>query len=318
MFKSLVIALLGVAVVSVSSVEAQLFRRFIGPRPNFVQPAQQNYRNVPSGRYAVQPQPTRTRLVQPQQTQPQASQGQTYFRRVQVSPGRFSLVPVQPNVASQGQRSQATANSAASPQDIARQSIQQGSGVRPKTPSLEGPQASSVLTAQFRPAPVTQRQVQQTPQRYRRVTVYNTRTGQRSTRLIPIPSSTLAQQPHVYGQPSALQPAQTARVVTGTLVPPAQAQVSNNLANEIRLDAQVQPATFEEPTVALAPPKAVLVTSAAPEPQPAIATTNSQPVAASNVSAGSSDRQFSVLDFGDEASDSSGSEIGLELAAPAN
>lgn len=305
MFKSLVIALLGVAIVSVSSVEAQLFRRFVAPRPNYVQPAQQSYRTVPSGRYAVQPQPAQARVVQPQ-----AAQGQTYYRRVQVAPGRFALVPVQPNVANQGQPALAARKPGASaPQDIARQ----GSG-----PSLEGPQANSVLASQNRSAAVVPTQVQQTQQRYRRVTVYNTRTGQRSTRLIPIPSNSLTQQPYVYGQPVARRPEPTPQVVTGNLVPPAQPAINVASPNEIRLDSQVQPATFEEPSIVLNQPSDASVIPVSAEPQPAIATTIPQPAAASNASVDNTDRQFSVLDSGDEASDNSGDEIGLELAAPAN
>jgi len=311
MFKSLVIALLGVAVVSVSSVEAQLFRRFAAPRPNYVQPAQQNYRNVPSGRYAVQPQPARVRVAQPQ-----ASQGQTYYRRVEVAPGRFTLVPLQPNVASQAQPTPAPAKTSA-PQDIARQNTQQGSGVKSGTLSLEGPQTNSVSVVRTRPAPVAPKQVQQTQQRYRRVTVYNPRTGQRSTRLIPIPAATLAQQPYVYGQSGDTQRAPATQVVTGTLAPPAQSAQGASTANEIRLDTQVQPANFEEPSVGSNQPNlAAAISVSSPEPQPAIATSNVQAPTSSSV--GGSDRQFSVLDFNDDASGSSGDEIGLELVAPAN
>jgi len=247
--------------------------------------------------------------------QPQASQGQTYYRRVQVAPGRFTLVPLQPNVASQAQPTPTTAKTSA-PQDIARQNTQQGFGVNPGTLSLEGPQANSVLADQTRPAPVAPKQVQQTQQRFRQVTVYNPRTGQRSTRLIPIPSPTLTQQPYVYGQAGNTQGAPASQVVTGTLAPPAQSVQGASTANEIRLDTQVQPASFEEPSVVPNQPNLAAGISVSPEPQPAIATSSVQAPTSSPVDR--SDRQFSVLDFNDDASGSSGDEIGLELVAPAN
>jgi len=134
MFKCLPVALLGVAIFSGSSLEAQLFRRFVAPRPVAPQPAAPVYRTAPA---------------QASNAGPVAAPQRSYFRRVQVTPGRFALVPVQPNGAAlQGQRVVAPQSLTVSPQDIARQAAlqaaqqaaQQGSTQQTITVTLDGPQ----------------------------------------------------------------------------------------------------------------------------------------------------------------------------------
>ena len=309
MFKCLPFALLGAVMFLVDSSEAQLFRRFAAPRSPAVRPAASSYRPALSGQQYV---PQR-QIAQPQQP--------TYYRRVQVAPGRFALVPVQAN--------RVTGQPTAAPQDIARKSGAGDSVNQAKTPAIEGPQSSSSVVARTPAAPTVSTNIQQTQQRYRRVTVYNTRTGQRSTRLIPIPSTTLTQQPYVYGQNRAGQGVATPKVVTGTLVPPVQAVVANP-SSEIRLDSQVQPASLVEsssiagrPQVASSIPRSPEPQLAVPpqlaaEPQPAIATSIPRTETATGGLSSDSREQHSVLVFGDEASDDSAGEIGLELSAPAN
>ena len=319
MFKCLPFALLGVVVFSVGSSEAQLFRRLLAPRAAAPQPMAPSYRAAPGGPYAGQQQ-----FAQPQVPQ------RNYYRRVQVAPGRFALVPVQPNGATNAGQQELPRQQTPAPQDIARRAAQGDSVEQATTLSLEGPQTSSQATARTVPAPAVSKQIQQTQQRYRRVTVYNTRTGQRSTRLIPIPSATLAQQPYVYGQNGAGQPRANPRVVTGTLVPPAQPANVGIASNEIRLDSQVQQATVVEAPVFAGRPQAASAIPVSPEPQlaiqpqlaaepqPAIATPLARAEPATNDLAGGNSEQFSVLVSEEEASDDSAADIGLELAPPAN
>jgi hypothetical protein len=306
MFKCLPFALLGAVMFLVDCSEAQLFRRFAAPRA----PAVPSYRPAYNGQqYAPQRQ-----IVQPQQA--------TYYRRVQVAPGRFALVPVQGN----GAASQPTAN----PQDIARKAAAETSVKQAKTPAIEGPQTGTSVVARTPVAPKVPTAAQQTQQRYRRVTVYNTRTGQRSTRLIPIPSATLTQQPYVYGQNRAGQGRAVPKVVTGTLVPPAQAAGVGNPSSEIRLDSQVQPASLVESSAIVGQPQVASPIPLSPEPQlavppqrpaepqPAIATPLAVAETAVGGLSGDSATQHSVLVFDEETSDDSAADIGLELSAPAN
>ena len=286
MFKCLPVAMLGVVMFSCGSVEAQLFRRFAVPRPPAVQPAVPNCGAGQARPNAVQPQP--------------------HYRRVQVAPRRFAIVPAQSNGATNQFQQQA---------------------VTPQRPSVAPvPQANSVVTRKAPVEPVASPSGgEQTQQRYRRVAVYNPRTGQRSVRLIPIPSSTLAQQSYVYGQQGAGQGAPNPQVVTGTFVSPGQnPQLQNSPAqarsvvdssNEIRLDSQVQPATFEEPSVTLNQPQGASTIPVPPEPQPAITPSLDQP---DSRAAGDSSGQHSVLVFEDETSEDPAAEIRLELDAPAN
>ena len=299
MFKCLPVALLGVVMFSCDSLEAQLFRRFVTPRPPAVQQAVPNCRTQPARPYAVQP--------------------QAYYRRVQVAPGRFALVPVQPNGATNQFQQQAVA-----PQ-------------QPTAASL--PQANSGAVRQAQRAPVASPNVvpQTQQRRYRRVTVYNPRTGQRSVRLIPIPPSTLAQQPYVYGQQGAGQAASNPQVVRGTFITPPQNAPTQNLpaqtagtansSNEIRLDSQVQLTTFEEPPVVLNQPQPASVIPVSPQPQPAsVIPVSPEPQPAITPSLDQTDGapaidtsgQHSVLDFTGDASADSAGEIRLELDAPAN
>ena len=300
MFKCLPVALLGVVMFLCGSLEAQLFRRFVTPRPPAVQQAVPNCRTQPAPTFAVQP--------------------QTYYRRVQVAPGRFALVPVQPNGATNQFQQQAVA-----PQQPT--AAQQQPTAAQQRPTASLPQANSGAVGQAQRAPVASPNVvpQTQQRRYRRVTVYNPRTGQRSVRLIPIPPSTLAQQPYVYGQQGAGQASSNPQVVTGTFVSPTQnAQAQNlpaqtagteNSSNEIRLDSQVQPTTFEEPPVVLNQPQPASVIPVSPEPQPAI-TPSLDPT--DEAPAIDTNGQHSVLDFTGEASADSVGEIRLELDAPAN
>ena len=312
MFKCLPVALLGVVMFSCDSLEAQLFRRFVTPRPPAVQQAVPNCRTQPARPYAVQP--------------------QAYYRRVQVAPGRFALVPVQPNGATNQFQQQAVAPqqpTAAPQQPTAAQ----------QRPTAAFPQANSVLVRQAQRAPVASPNVvpQTQQRRYRRVTVYNPRTGQRSVRLIPIPPSTLAQQPYVYGQQGAGQAASNPQVVRGTFITPPQNAPTQNLpaqtagiansSNEIRLDSQVQLTTFEEPPVVLNQPQPASVIPVSPQPQPAsVIPVSPEPQPAITPSLDQTDGapaidtsgQHSVLDFTGDASADSAGEIRLELDAPAN
>ena len=307
MFKCLPVALLGVVMFSCDSLEAQLFRRFVTPRPPAVQQAVPNCRTQPARPYAVQP--------------------QAYYRRVQVAPGRFALVPVQPNGATNQFQQQAVA-----PQQPT--AAQQQPTAAQQRPTAAFPQANSVLVRQAQRAPVASPNVvpQTQQRRYRRVTVYNPRTGQRSVRLIPIPPSTLAQQPYVYGQQGAGQAASNPQVVRGTFITqpqnlPAQTAGTANSSNEIRLDSQVQPTTFEEPPVVLNQPQPASVIPVSPQPQPAsVIPVSPEPQPAITPSLDQTDGapaidtsgQHSVLDFTGDASADSAGEIRLELDAPAN
>lgn len=307
MLKSMIIACLSVVVLLGSSVEAQLFRRFAAPRQS--SPPAQQY--APQGN-GYQPYGGNS------------AQQRTYYRRVQVAPGRFALVPVQPNAASQ--------QAAPSPQDIARQQAEKNSKTerdqRANSPSLEGPQSNSSIAAQAKTAPAkTQpaQQAQQPRQMYRRVTVYNPRTGQRSVRLIPIPPNTLAQQPYVYGQSRGAAPNQTvqstaaAKVVNGQLLPPVQTAKVPTSAEAIRLDSQVKQAAFDNSPVRLGQPNVASATpTVVPEPQPVIATPAAPSVVSSSNAVSPVDGQFSVVDFGDEPDESSSADGGLELSPPAN
>ena len=311
MLKSMIIASLSVVILLSGSLEAQIFRRFAAPR----QPS------PPAGRYAPQGDG-----YQPYGGY--AAPQRTYYRRVQIAPGRFALVPVQPNGTYQ--------QGAPSPQDIARKQAEKNTKPEPDrsadSPSLEGPRSTSSITTQNAVSPVgTPRgpQAQQTQPMYRRVTVYDPRTGQRSVRLISVPPNSLAQQPYVYGQNPAAAMNQSARqssgstdvakVVNGTLLTPVQTAKVPTSMETIRLDSQVKQATFDQPPIRSGQPNVASVTPmVAPQPQPAIASPAVPAPVSPDDEVSPVDGQFSVLDFGDEPNDSSSADGGPGLAPPAN
>jgi hypothetical protein len=307
MFKFPAFALLSVVLLCCSPVDAQLFRRFAAPRQ--LPPPAQQYSPQVSGYRA-----------QGAYSSPQ----QTYYKRVQVAPGRFAFVPVQPNGGAQ--------QGGATPQDIARKQAKTTAENRKAqaAPQLEGPKSNSQVADRSRPSPgqaSQQTQNAQTPnaqpqkpqQMYRRVTVYNSRTGQRSIRLIPIPSSQLAQQPYTYGQNRQGQGSANTNVVNGKLLPPVQVPNVPTGAAPIRLDSQVRQTTFNESSVQPGQPSVALVTPTVVQQRDAavVMPVVPEPGSASD-SSGDVGRQHSVLEFGDDV-DRTAAEVGsLELAAPAN
>ena len=317
MLKSITLACVSVLLLSSSSLEAQILRRLIGLRNSM----------PPAGNYA--PPQGNTYAPSGVNQTPQ----QRYYRRVEVAPGRFALVPAQPIGASQEPASSQQA--ASSPQDIARKNSLSERGNQQPTLSLEGPRSSSsaniqvkaipAQSVQAQPAPTNTVQSQTPRQMYRRVTVYNSRTGQRSVRLIPIPSSSLAQQPYLYGQNRVGQNPIATNIVNGTLRPPVQssnvATASNVTAatNSVRVDSQVTQATFDDAPIRLDQPNVASATpTVIPEPQPAIVTTAVEPTVSLDDMAGDTKREYSVLDYGDGELSAATEEGGLELAAPAN